>query len=137
MNRAVVGARVLLALPLLVFGLDGFLGFLPEGTYPEHGQRAAAFLEALVGTGYLWKLVKAVEVLVALALLTGRFVPLALVVLMPVLVNIVGFHLTMEREGTEMAFVLVLLTAFLAWSYRAYFRALLVPDAQPFAAPPR
>lgn len=132
---AVVAARLLLALPLLVFGLDGLLGFLPTDTYPEHGEQATAFLEALVGSGYLWRLLKIVEILVALSLLTGRFVPLALVVFTPVVVNILGFHLTMEREGTGLAVLLVSLTGFLAWSYRAYFRPLLDPDAKPFSGP--
>ena len=125
MDKAVIVARVLLALPLLVFGLDGFFGFLPEDTYPEHGEMATAFLAALVDSGYAWTLVKAVEVTVAVALLSGRFVPLALVVFAPVLVNIVGFHLTMEREGLGLAFVLVLLTGFIGWSCRAHFRPLL------------
>ena len=133
MKWAVVAARVLLALPLLVFGLDGFFAFLPRDIYPEHGARAEAFLNALVGSGYAWPLIKTTEVLVALALLSGRFVPLALVIFAPVLVNIVGFHLTMEREGTGLAFTLAALTGVLAWSYRASFRPLLAPERKPFS----
>ena len=131
MNRVVVAARVLLALPLLIFGLDGFFEFLPRDVYPEHGARAEAFLNALVGSGYAWPLIKTTEVLVALALLSGRFVPLALVVFAPVLVNIIGFHLTMEREGTGLAFTLAALAGFLAWSYRASFRPLLAERPKP------
>ena len=133
MNRMVVAARIVLALPLLIFGLDGLLGFLPEGTYPEHGPQAAKFLEAIVGSGYLWQVLKIAEVTVAIALLSGRFVPLALVVLSPIVVNIVGFHLTMELEGTPLALLLVVLLAFLAWAYRASFRPLFQSDAQPSA----
>jgi len=51
------------------------------------------------------------------------------VVIAPVIVNIVGFHLTMEREGTWLAVYLVAFTAFLAHAYRASFRSLLQPDA--------
>jgi len=131
MNRMVVPARIVLALPLLIFGLDGLLGFLPQDTYPEHGPQAARFVEAIVGSGYLWQVLKIAEVAVAIALLSGRFVPLALVVLSPIVVNIVGFHLTMEPEGTALALLLVVLLAFLAWAYRASFRPLFKSDAQP------
>lgn len=130
----VVAARVLLALPFLVFGLDGLIGFLPADVYPEHGERAAAFFEALV-SGYAWPLLKVVEVTVALALLVGRFVPLALAMITPVVVHILCFHLTMEPEGTPLAITLALLTAFLAWAYRAHFRAMLEPNAKPLAGP--
>lgn len=133
MGWIVLGARVLLALPFLVFGLDGLLEFLPRDVYPEQGEQAAAFHAALVDSGYAWELLKGVEVIVSIALLTGRFVPLALAVITPVVVHILGFHLTMEREGTELAVVLVALTAFLAWAYRAHFRSMLARDAKPFA----
>ncbi|MGI9432514.1 MAG: DoxX family protein [Myxococcota bacterium] len=133
MSWIVIGARVLLALPFLIFGLDGLLEFLPRDVYPEHGEQAAAFHAALVDSGYAWELLKGVEVLVSIALLTGRFVPLALAVITPVVVHILGFHATMEREGTELAVVLVALTAFLAWAYRAHFRPMLAPHAKPFA----
>lgn len=131
MDRLVLGARVLLALPFLVFGLDGLFEFLPRDVYPEHGARAAAFQAEIVGSGYLWELLKVVEVTIALALLTGRFVPMALAALVPVLACILGFHLTMEREGTGMAIVLIMLTGFLGWSYRQHFAGLLAPNAKP------
>lgn len=128
-TRLVFAARLALALPLLVFGLDGLLNFLPADTYPEHGPRAAEFLSAIQGSGYLWQILKLAEVAVGLALVLGKFVPLALVVIAPVIVNIVGFHLTMEREGTWLAVYLVACTAFLAYAYRASFRSLLQSDA--------
>ncbi len=132
MNRLIVGARIVLAVPFLLFGLDGLLGFLPADVYPEHGSQATEFLEAIMGSGYLWQVLKIIEVAVAISLISGRFVPLALLVLSPIVVNIVGFHLTMEREGTGLALLLVALLAFLAWAYRASFRPLFVSDAQPF-----
>jgi hypothetical protein len=51
---------------------------------------------------------------------------------MTAVVNILGFHLTMEREGTGMALTLLSPTAFLAWAYRAHFRPMLAPNAKPF-----
>lgn len=118
-------ARVALALPLLLFGLDGFLGFLPPDIYPDRGPRATEFLRVIQGSGYLWQVLKVTEVAVGLALLAGRFVPLALVVLAPVVVNITGFHLTMEREGMWLAVYLVVLATFLAWVHRSSYRPLL------------
>lgn len=125
-------ARIALALPLIVFGLDGLLGLLPPDVYPEHGPQAAEFLRVIQDSGYLWEVLKIVEVAVGVALLAGRFVPLALVAIAPVIVNIVGFHLTMEREGTWLAFWLVALAGYLAWVHRASLRPLLAPrPAQP------
>lgn len=48
-----LAARLALALPLLVFGLDGLFGFLPADSYPEHGARAAEFLRVIQESGYL------------------------------------------------------------------------------------
>ncbi|WP_437985130.1 hypothetical protein [Sorangium sp. So ce117] len=61
---------------LFVFGLNGFLGFIPPPGVPE---RAAAFLDALTAMGYMVPLIKRVEVAAGALLLANRFVPLALV----------------------------------------------------------
>ena len=82
-------ARVLMGVPFLVFGLNGFLHFLPTPPMPA---AAGAFVGALAASGYLFPVLKTVEVAAALLLLSGRFVPLALTLLAPVLVNIVAFH---------------------------------------------
>jgi len=60
-------------------------------------------------------------------LLSNRFVPLALVLIAPVIVNIVAFHLFLEHSGTGMAIVIALLEIYLAWSYRS----MLSPRAKP------
>lgn len=120
--------RSLLGLVFLVFGLNGFLGFLqmppPEGV-------ALTFMGGLGASGYFFPLLKGTEVLVGLALLLGRFVPLALTVLAPITLNILAFHLFLAPDGLWKALVLVALQVGLAWSYRDAFRALLAPRAQP------
>src|SRR5258708_1818689 len=116
-------ARLSLGLVFAVFGLNGFLNFLPtpSGT-PE---AALAFAGALVKTGYMFPLIKGTEVLVAVLLLSNLFVPLALALIAPVIVNIVVFHAALAPSGLGLALVLLALELYLAWTYRAAFPPML------------
>lgn len=114
-------ARILLGLAFLVFGANGFLNFLPM---PEVSGDAGVFMGGLAAAGYFFPLLKATEVLVGIALLSNRFVPLALVVLAPITVNILAFHAVLE-PGMAMPIVLASLQIFLAWTHRDTFRAVL------------
>jgi uncharacterized membrane protein YphA (DoxX/SURF4 family) len=126
---ATLVARVLLGLVFFVFGLNGFLNFMPMPQMPES---AGAFLGALVGTGYLMYAVKVVETVCGALLLAGVCVPLALVLLGPVLVNIVLFHVFLTPlQDAAGAFVFLALYLFLLWSYRSYFRPLFTVLARP------
>ena len=121
--------RVVLGLGFLTFGLNGFLNFLPPAPEPE---RANAFLGALAATGYMFPLIKGTEVLAGALLLSGRLVPLALVLLAPVLVNILAFHAVLAPAGLVMPLLLASIAAALAWVHRdAYaplFRATTPSD---------
>ena len=128
MRLAVVIARMLLGLPFLVFGLNGFLHFLDQ---PPQPPEALAFLSALNASGYLFPMLDTVEVLCGVLLIVGRFVPLALTLLAPLLVNILAFHFYLNTEGIELAFGLIALELFCAWAYRARFAPMLVADAPP------
>ena len=122
-------ARVLLGLMFAVFGLNGFLNFIPApATPPPEG--AMAFGIALMKTGYMMPLIKGTEVLVGVLLLLNRFVPLALVVLAPVVVNIVAFHAFLAPAGLGMTVVIVGLQLYLAWNYRSIYGLLLTTRAQ-------
>jgi putative oxidoreductase len=128
----------LLGLVFFVFGLNGFLHFIHQ---PPMSGPPADLLGAMIASGYLFVLVKATEVACGALLLSGRFVPLALTVLAPVVVNIVAFHAFLAPSGLAVPLVAVLLGVFLAWSYRSAFRPLLnaraVPDpSTDQAAPP-
>ena len=79
-SKATLVARILLGLVFFVFGLNGLIGFMQE---PEMTQEAGAFMTALVDTGYMMYLIKIVEIACGAMLLTGFFVPLALVLLAP------------------------------------------------------
>jgi uncharacterized membrane protein YphA (DoxX/SURF4 family) len=115
-------ARLFLGLVFTVFGLNFFLHFLPMPAPPP---RAAAFAGALFASGYLFPLLKSIEVAAGLLLLGGLFVPLALAVLAPIIVNIVGFHLFLEPSGLPIPLVVLAAELYLAWTYRAAFAPML------------
>jgi uncharacterized membrane protein YphA (DoxX/SURF4 family) len=122
-------ARVLLGLMFAVFGLNGFLNFIPAPTTPPP-EGAMAFAIALMKTGYMMPLIKGTELLVGVLLLLNRFVPLALVVLAPVVVNIVAFHAFLAPTGLGLTFLIVGLQLYLAWNHRSVFSPLLSARAQ-------
>ena len=129
MSKAIVAARIVLGLIFFVFGLNGFLGFIPQ---PPMEGGAAAFMGALAATGYMLPLIKGTEVVVGLLLLGNRYVPLALVLLAPVVVNIVAFH-TVLAPPNPVTFMIVGLLGFLAWAYRDSYRGVLAATATPAA----
>jgi len=128
MKFAVLGARALLGLVFIVFGLNGFFNFIQP---PEMNDTAGAFLGALAGTGYFMIVVKLVEVVSGLMILTGRFLPLGLILLAPVSVNILLFHIFLDQAGLGMAVFIVAMQLFLAWAYRDSFRGVLQASAAP------
>lgn len=125
MKYAVIGARVLLGLVFFVFGLNGFLNFIPVP--PGIPEAAMEFSAAMMKTGYFLPFVKATEVVVGLLLLSGFFVPLALVILAPITLNILAYHLflTPGLENSIMAIVIIGLQVFLAWHHRERYAPLL------------
>ncbi|MEZ4449976.1 MAG: hypothetical protein R3B09_10900 [Nannocystaceae bacterium] len=121
-------ARALLGAAFLVFGLNGFLHFM---AMPAPPAAAGAFLGALGASGYMFPLVKGIEVVAGVLLLSGRYVPLALLLLAPILVNIVAYHLFLAPDGTGLVLFLVALELVLAWAYRDSFAGVLAGRAQP------
>jgi putative oxidoreductase len=118
-------ARILMGLPLLVFGLNGFLNFIPPPSAPLP-EGAAAFAGALMKSGYMMQLIGATQLVVGLMLLANRFVPLALVLFAPFIVNSIAFHLFLEPTGLPMAGVFLALELYLAWVHRRAYRTLLM-----------
>ena len=129
-RHAPTAARILLGLVFFVFGLNGFLHLGPQPPPPPAG---AAFLGGLTAAGYMLPLIKGTEVVAGALLLSNRFVPLALTLLAPIVVNIAAYHLLLDFNPV-MPVVLVALLGFLAWSYRANFRGVLVAKATPAGA---
>ncbi len=115
--------RILLGLPMVVFGLNGFLNFIPPPSTPL-AAGAAAFSTALFNTGYMLPLIGATQLLAGVLLVLNRFVPLALVLLAPFFVNSILFHLCLEHTGLPMAIVFCALELSLAWVYRRAYAPL-------------
>ena len=121
MKIAALIARYLLGLIFLVFGLNGFLHFIPM---PPPAGIAGQFLGALFVSHYLVP-VFLLQLIPAILLLGNRFVPLALTLLAPIIVNIVLFHALMAPEGLPMAIVVTVLWAVAAFDVRTAFAGLL------------
>jgi hypothetical protein len=116
--KAKTAARLALGAVFTVFGLNGFLHFIPQ---PPPSGLAAVFLGGLAASGYMFPLIKATEVVVGLLLLSNRFVPLALTILAPIVVNIVAFHLFLAPTGLALPIVVTALGVYLAWTERRVF----------------
>jgi uncharacterized membrane protein YphA (DoxX/SURF4 family) len=125
MRTATLIARFLLGLIFVVFGLNGFLHFIPQPAMP---QAAIAVFGGLAAAGYLLPLLFATQVAGGALLLVGM-VPLGLVLLAPLIVNIVGFHLFVAPDGLPLALIVAALELFLAWTHRDAFRPLLSSSA--------
>jgi putative oxidoreductase len=116
-------ARYLLGLIFLVFGLNGFLHFIPMP--PPKGLAAQQFGGAIFASHY-WVVVFGLQVLGGVLLLINRYLVLALVVLGPVIVNIFFFHMLMAPEGIPLAVVVVVLWSILAVRYKQYLAPIFV-----------
>ena len=121
-------ARIAFGLVLVVFGLNGFLQFLPQPAPPE---AAGKFAGALFATGYMFPLIKGVEVVVGALLLSNRFVPLALALIAPNVVNILLFHIFLAPSEIGLALIVLALELYLAWAYRDAYASMLAPRVRP------
>jgi len=115
-------ARILLGAAFLFFGLNGFLHFF---TPPAPTGVALTVFSGLTAAGYLFPMMSGFMTLCGVLLLIGRFVPLALTLMAPILINIIGYHLVIDPGGIGIGAFLTVLEVFLAWSYRAAFMSLL------------
>lgn len=127
MKIAALIARILLGLIFLVFGLNGFFHFLHM---PQPAGDQGVFAGILFKSGY-WIPIFTVQVLGGILLLLGRFVPLGLTLLAPVIVNILTFHAALAPEGLPMAAVVAILWLVAFVAYRKYFASLFISNAKP------
>ena len=112
--------RSLLGLTFVVFGLNAFLQFIP---LPPPQGLAGDFMKALFVSHYFY-VVAILQIVGGALCLLGRFVPLGLTLLCPVIVNILLFHIFLEPSGLPLAVVVSVLALFLLWAYRQSFGGL-------------
>src|SRR6202047_2613051 len=127
MRTASVIARYLAGVIFLVMGLNGFLNFIP---LPPPGGIAGQFLGALYVSHYLW-VIFAFPVIAGGLLLLNRYVPLAVAMLAPVLVNILTFHALMAPNGLPLALFVAALWAAIFIDVRPAFSGLFQSRLQP------
>src|SRR6202165_2070509 len=126
MKTASAIARYLAGVIFLVFGLNGFLNFIP---LPPPGGIAGQFMGALYASHYLW-VIFAFQVIAAVLLLVNRYVPLAVAVLAPVIFNILVFHALMAPSGLPLALFVAVLWAVIFGDVRPAFAGLFQPRSQ-------
>lgn len=121
-------ARILLGLEFLVFGLNGFLHFIPQPPMPPSDMKT--LFTVLVSTHYMVP-VFALQVIGGALLLIGRFVPLGLILLGPVIVNILLTHILMNPSGLPPGAFAAVLWLILFYAYRQYFAGIFTANAKP------
>ncbi|HMO04863.1 MAG TPA: hypothetical protein PKC67_05110 [Kiritimatiellia bacterium] len=127
MKKAQGLAGALLGLLFVVFGLNFFLSFIPMPPPPPEGSPPAMFFGAVYATGFL-AFVKVLEILGGVLVAVPRTRPLGLLILVPIIVNIIAFHVFITAGAGVFDPPVVLITvlaAFLVWSHRRGVAALL------------
>src|SRR5436305_3708161 len=120
----VVIARCLLGFLYLVFGLDYFLHFIPY--QPLHTGKPGALVAGLKGTGYIYPMMKTIQILGGLSLLLNRYAPFSAVVLFPISLNVLLFHTILVPSGWPMGVLLIGPNLLLGWGYRKYYSGMFV-----------
>jgi putative oxidoreductase len=129
MKTASVIARYLAGVIFLVMGLNGFLNFIP---FPPPAGVAGQFMGALYVSHYLW-VIFAFQVIAGVLLLVNRYVPLAVAVLAPMIVNIVTFHALMAPSGLPLALFVAVLWAAIFIDVRPALSGLFQSRVEPRA----
>ncbi len=117
-----MAARLLLGFMLFIFGLNVFLQFMPQG---EMSEEAYALLGALNHAGYFFPLIGGLQIVVGLALMAGRWVALALVLLAPLSVHIILFHLVLKLPNIGPGLVVFLLNLYLLFVHKPKYESIL------------
>ncbi len=122
MKIAVIIVRVLLGLMFLFSSIVVLFNLMPQ---PELKGGAKLFMEGLIASHYFLPLLQITQLLCGMAFIIGRFVPLATVVIFPVILNITLYHAFVAPEGLPIAIVLLLANLFLAFAYRKNYATLV------------
>jgi uncharacterized membrane protein YphA (DoxX/SURF4 family) len=126
MKIAVIIVRVLMGLLFLFASITVLFNLIPK---PELTGPVKTFNDGMDAAVYFLPVLKVTELLCGLAFLVGRFVPLATILIAPIIVQIFLFHLFMDQTGLPVAIFLVLANSFLAYAYRKNYASLF--EAKP------
>ena len=129
MKWLALALRILVGLPMVAFGMMYFLNAMPS--QPDIPDSAKQMMGVLAPTGWL-TIVKVLEVVGGILLLSGRFVPLGLVLLVPVTVNIAIWDAVIMKYAMPpppIGTILLVLEIVLIWLYRPYFKPLFTAKA--------
>lgn len=117
-------SRLLLGVVFVVFGLNGFVSFIPV---PEQPEAAALFIQQLIDTGYMLYFWKSIEVLSGLMLLANRFTLLASLAALPVSANIFAFHLFLDPGNILIGATVLILNLFVLARHKESLKVLMQP----------
>ena len=110
--------RTLLGGIFIISGTNNYLSFMPESAYTAEG---TAFIVALQESGYLFDLIKAMEILGGTMLVLNLFVPIVILLLAPIIVNIFLFELFLSNTYMVIPTILLMCEAYLFYEYRHLF----------------
>ena len=125
MKIAMIIVRTLVGLLFIAASVVVLFGIVTPPPIPDGPLKT--FNEGMAASGYLLTLVKVTELLGGILLVSGRFVPLALLILSPIVINILMVHIFLDRTGLPVAIFLTGAFIFLGYYYRAAFAPLLTP----------
>ena len=123
MKIAIIITRSLIGLILLYASVSFFLKLAPE---PEVTGNFKAFNIGLVASTYILPLAKSIEFLCGLSFLTGRYVTLANILILPITLNILFINFFLSIEGIPVALFLFLGNLFLIYSHWENYKSLFV-----------
>jgi putative oxidoreductase len=121
MKIAVLIVRILFGGLMVFSSLNFFFNFIPQ---EMPGGAVQKFAQGMDATVYMFPLIKIIELVVGVSLISGFFVPLATVVLFPISLNIFLFHLFLVPEGAAVGIFILFANLFIAYYYRAYYKPL-------------
>ncbi|TVZ56349.1 hypothetical protein OD91_1634 [Lutibacter sp. Hel_I_33_5] len=114
-------AQYVLGVAMLIFGLNKFFGFMPA---PDLPLKAKIFMTALDSSGYIFPLLGVFYILAGILLVTKKAIPFALLILVPVSINIVAFHLKLDPKGVLFALIIATLNGYLIYAHWDRFKSL-------------
>lgn len=115
-------SRLLLGLILVFFGLNKFFNFVT----PNLSHDAMVFIQSLGDTGYLMQIVGVLEIFIGIMLLAKKWVPFALILLAPISLNILLFHLFLDLPGIGGALAVSAFNIILIYKYWSSYKTLFV-----------